>query len=78
MLCFLFGEAHDQLRLERLCILFNGIEPPVIALLGPEKRHEILNRLRNFGLVHWYDRYAGIRRPVEGEIRAMPNSFRPT
>jgi len=78
VLYFLFCEAHDQLKLERLCRLFNGIGPPVLIQLGHEPRSDILNRLRHFGLVHWYDRYAGIRRPIEGEMHAMSNLIRPT
>lgn len=75
---FLFDLALDRQKLERLCQLFCEIGHPVLVALGPEKRHEVLNRLRGFGLVDWYDRYSGIlRRPVGNEmsVNHFDNTF---
>ena len=78
MLLLLFREARDQLRLERWCNLFSGIGPTILVQRPPELRNEILSRLRHYGLVQWYDTYAGIRRPMESEMHPMAHSMRPT
>lgn len=69
MLVFLFSTALDQPKLERVCRLFSGIGPQALVELGPQRRDEVLNRFRDYGLVDWYDRYSGIvRRPKGNEM----------
>ncbi|KAI9561946.1 hypothetical protein GHT06_012909 [Daphnia sinensis] len=72
VLVFLFSTALDQPKLERVCHLFKDFGPPVLVKLGPQRRDEVLNRLRDFGLVDWYDRYSGIvRRPMGNDIHSQ-------
>ncbi|XP_057364438.1 uncharacterized protein LOC130685209 isoform X2 [Daphnia carinata] len=72
VLDFLFSAALDQAKLERVCHLFRDIGSQALVTLGPQRRDEVLNRLRDFGLVDWYDRYSGIvRRPIGNEMHSQ-------